>query len=153
MKNNLLSASLFAGCAVAASIMPVSASAEEADLSSSTIVVDDVKIEIRASKSTIETLKIPVLSEDGMADAFLIGAFEPTAAGEAVVATEVKRGVNDNVLVYTETTEADEENFKRRTNGTQAKEAASSADVNQPKLVFRPDGNVAVNANLSVSAR
>lgn len=149
MKPNIfLSSSLCIGVFTAVCLLPVTAVAEDdVDVSSSTVMVDNVKIEIRVNKSTIETLKFPELSEDHMADAFLAGAFEPTAAGEAEVVNEVRQGVNDNSLGYVGKTESDELNFKR----AQDKEAAAAAS--QSKFDARDSGNVTGASDLSISTR
>lgn len=72
MKNNILS-SLLVSSFIVTSGFTLSASAEDQDMSSSTVIVDDVTIEIRVNKSTIQTLQIPELTEDHMAGAFLPG--------------------------------------------------------------------------------
>ncbi|MCP5208032.1 MAG: hypothetical protein H7A01_12560 [Hahellaceae bacterium] len=146
MKNNILS-SLLVSSFIVTSGFTLSASAEDQDMSSSTVIVDDVTIEIRVNKSTIQTLQIPELTEDHMAGAFLPGAFEPTAAGEVEATNEVTRGVNDDAILYTDKSEADELNTKRR----QGQDAATAAS--KPEFVTRPDGNVTSKAELSVTAR
>ncbi len=95
----------------------------EQDISSSTVIVDDVKIEIKVNKSTIETLQIPQLTEDNMASTYLPGAFEPTAAGEVEATNEVTQNVNSDALYY-----SDKSKTKRiAEQRAQDKESAKSA--------------------------
>lgn len=88
--------------AVGENIVLTEGTLAEQDLSSSTVIVDDVKIEIKVNKSTIETLKIPQLTEDNLASTYLPGAFEPTAAGEAEATNEVTQNVNSDALYYSD---------------------------------------------------
>lgn len=146
MKKNILT-SLLVSSFIVTSGLTLSVSAEDQDMSSSTVIVDDVTIEIRVNKSTIQTLQIPELTEDHMAGAFLAGAFEPTAAGEVETTNEVTRGVNDDAILYTDKTEADERNAQRQQSQSKAVVAAT------PEFVTSPDGNVTSKSELNVTSR
>lgn len=101
MKTNS-SVSLLLGAAVAGILLSLPIWADNTlkpvPEASSSVVIGSVQIQFEVKKSTIEDLPLSRLDEEGLGEAYLPGAFEPTAAGEAAQVSTVEDNRNDNTL-------------------------------------------------------
>lgn len=119
----------------------------EQDIASSTVIVDDVQIEIRVNKSTKDTFEFPELTDESMATAFLPGAFEPTAAGEIEATNVVTQNVNDDVLVHSD--KSTTKSIAER----QAEDKKKANDVLRRSALSRSIPNIQAESDLAISAR
>ncbi len=142
--------SLMLGAAITALVLAAPAFAESSDArvsdSSSTIVVGSVQIQFDVKKSTLDDIPLNRLDDDDMGTAFLPGAFEPTAAGEATRVNTVNENRNDRSLARYENSDIRRQNDQR----SALVQAVASIDRSD---FSRIDGNVKGRSSLVSSTR